>query len=127
MRPSLHKICASCRLKAGFSLSQLGIRSMQWSVRVLTDVISLFLAALLVFAPMGAGQEVFTLAIAEADNSGAASTRTDAHRLVHLLRYGAAFFGIPTTFLLDGASEPSLAIGDFNHDGLPDLAVAEVE
>ncbi len=88
---------------------------------------SLLLAALLVFAPMGAGQEVVTLAIAEADNSGAASTRTDAHRLVHLLRYGAASFGIPTTFLLGGASAPSLAIGDFNHDGRPDLAVAEAE
>jgi hypothetical protein len=76
----------------------------------------LLLAALLVFVPMSADQEVFTRT--EADNSSAAWTPTDELRASASAALWAALFGIPTTFLLGGASEPSLAIGDFNHDGL---------
>src|SRR5438128_2655512 len=81
-------------------------------MRSLAGTIAMLLAALLVLALMGTGQ---------------AESLPNMDRLGRLLRHGAAFFGIPTTFLLGDADEPSLAVGDFNHDGLPDLAVAEAD
>src|SRR5262249_52375339 len=99
----------------------------QWPVISLARSMAMLLVAGLLVAPMGAVPEGFNIAGAEVDSKGRAAARPDAPWMSFLLRQGAAFFGIPTTFVFGGASEPSLAVGDFNHDGLPDLVVAEAD
>lgn len=88
----------------------------------------MLLAALLVSAPLG------TVLAAEGGSRAAATEKASSlegtlHRdlggVLTLYRHGSGGLGIPTTFLLGGAPERAVAIGDANGDGTADLAVAE--
>lgn len=74
------------------------------------------LSVVLLVAVAGGFPRVPGLDRAEARDSG------EDHRIVSLLRHATAF-GIPRTFVLGGSPDRSLAAGDFNDDGFPDLVV----